>query len=256
MYLDKYRMDGRVAVVTGGARGIGLEICRALAEAGATIVIADVLEDLALQSAEAIVTVNHKASALRLDVTDPDAVTAAADGVVATHGRVDVLVNNAGIARSIDAEGGSDADWREVIDVDLNGVYWCARAFGKHMVKQGRGSIVNLGSMSGIIVNKPQPQAAYNAAKSGVHMLTKSLACEWAPHNVRVNAIAPGYIATEMTKGGRENADWYPHWIEMTPMKRCGEPHEIASTALFLASDAASFCTGAIVSVDGGYTAW
>ena len=256
MYLDKYKMDGRVAVVTGGARGIGLEICRALAEAGATIVIADLLEDQALRSAEGLVTDGHRASALRLDVTDPDAVTAAADSVVETHGSVDVLVNNAGIARSSNAAEASDADWREVIDVDLNGVYWCARAFGKHMIERQRGSIVNLGSMSGLIVNKPQPQAAYNAAKSGVHMLTKSLACEWAAHNVRVNAIAPGYIVTEMTKEGRENEDWYPHWIEMTPMQRCGEPHEIASTALFLASDASSFFTGSVLSVDGGYTAW
>ena len=176
--------------------------------------------------------------------------------VVASHGGVDILVNSAGIARSVDASQTTDADWREIIDVDLNGVFWCARAFGKHMVGRRRGSIVNLGSMSGIIVNKTQPHAAYNAAKSGVHMLTKSLACEWAPHDVRVNAIAPGYIATEMTREGRENEDWSHQWLEMTPMRRYGEPHEIASTALFLASDASSFCTGAVLSVDGGYTAW
>lgn len=256
MYLDKYKMDGRVAVVTGGARGIGLEVCRALAEAGATVVIADLLADHAINSAEALASDGFAASAIGLDVTVPDAVTAAAADLVAIHGRVDVLVNSAGIARCSNAAAMSDADWREVIDVDLNGVYWCARAFGKHMIARRRGSIVNLGSMSGLVVNKPQPQAAYNAAKSGVHMLTKSLACEWAADNVRVNAIAPGYIATEMTKEGRENADWYPHWIEMTPMRRCGEPHEVASTALFLASDASSYFTGSVLSVDGGYTAW
>ena len=255
-YLDKYNLDGRVAVVTGGARGIGFQICRALAEAGATIVIADLLEEVAQASAEALAGEGYAAIAQRLNVTDPDAVTAAAAHIAAAQGRIDILVNNAGIARSSDAADTTDTDWREVVDVNLNGVFWCARAFGQYMLERRQGSIVNLGSMSGIIVNKPQPQATYNAAKSAVHLLTKSLACEWAAHNVRVNAIAPGYIETEMTREGRENSDWYPHWIEMTPMQRCGTPDEIASTALFLASDASSFFTGSVLTVDGGYTAW
>ena len=123
-------------------------------------------------------------------------------------------------------------------------------------IKQKYGSIVNVGSNSGIIVDKPQPQASYNASKAAVHQLTKSLACEWAKYNIRVNAIAPGYVATKMTLLGRSKPEWFRYWIEMTPMKRLAKPSEIASSVLFLASDSSSYCTGSILSVDGGYTSW
>lgn len=256
MYLEKYNLDGRIAVVTGGGRGIGLEICRALGEAGATMVIADVNEESAMDAAQALANEGIEAEARALDVTDAAAVTELAADIHSRHGRVDILVNNAGIGRNTDAIDTTDEEWRAIIDVDLNGVFYCARAFGKYMVEHGSGSVVNLGSMSGIIANKPQPQAAYNASKAAVHLLTKSLACEWASHNVRVNALAPGYVATEMTRPGREKKEWYSMWLEMTPMKRCAEPDEIASAALFLASDASSFITGSVLVVDGGYTAW
>lgn len=256
MYLEKYNLDGRIAVVTGGGRGIGLEICRALGEAGATMVIADVNEESAVAAAQALANEGIEAEARALDVTDAAAVTELAADIHGRHGRVDILVNNAGIGRNTDAIDTTDEEWRAIIDVDLNGVFYCARAFGKYMVEHGSGSVVNLGSMSGIIANKPQPQAAYNASKAAVHLLTKSLACEWASHNVRVNALAPGYVATEMTRPGREKKEWYSMWLEMTPMKRCAEPDEIASAALFLASDASSFITGSVLVVDGGYTAW
>lgn len=256
MYLEKYNLDGRIAVVTGGGRGIGLEICRALGEAGATMVIADVNGESAMDAAQALANEGIEAEARALDVTDAAAVTELAADIHGRHGRVDILVNNAGIGRNTDAIDTTDEEWRAIIDVDLNGVFYCARAFGKYMVEHGSGSVVNLGSMSGIIANKPQPQAAYNASKAAVHLLTKSLACEWASHNVRVNALAPGYVATEMTRPGREKKEWYSMWLEMTPMKRCAEPDEIASAALFLASDASSFITGSVLVVDGGYTAW
>ncbi len=256
MYLEKYKLGGRIAVVTGGGRGIGFEICRALAEAGATIAIAEIDEGVANVAAEALTKAGFKAEPHPLDVTDPAAVAKVAAAVDERHARVDILVNNAGVAHNTDGLDISDREWLEVMDVNLNGAFWCAREFGKYMVRRGSGSVINLGSMSGIVVNKPQPQSHYNASKAAVHLLTKSLACEWAPHNVRVNAIAPGYVATEMTLPGRENKEWYPVWLEMTPMKRCAEPHEIASAALFLASDASSYITGSILSVDGGYTAW
>jgi NAD(P)-dependent dehydrogenase (short-subunit alcohol dehydrogenase family) len=154
------------------------------------------------------------------------------------------------------AEEVSDEHWLNVIDVNPNGVFWCCRAFGGHMLARGRGSIVNIGSMSGYIVNKPQPQCYYNASKAGVHHLTKSLAAEWAERGVRVNAVAPTYIETPLTRFGMDNEQLYRTWLEMTPMRRVGQPDEIASVVLFLASDAASLLTGSIVLADAGYTCW
>jgi NAD(P)-dependent dehydrogenase (short-subunit alcohol dehydrogenase family) len=159
-------------------------------------------------------------------------------------------VNNAGMGRNAQA---LDADWNGVIDLNLNGVYRCARAFGRHMVARKSGSMVNISSMAGEIIVRPQPQAAYNASKGGVNLLTKSLAMEWVRDNVRVNAVAPGYTATELTLRGRSNPEWFNVWLESTPMGRLAEPHEIASAVLFLVSDAASYITGSVITVDGGY---
>ena len=188
-----------------------------------------------------------------LDVTD----SAAVEALAARFPDTSILVNNAGVAKSdVRAEDTTDEHWRFHIAVNLDGLFWCCRSFGKRMLEQGRGSIVNIGSMSGFIVNKPQPQAFYNASKAAVHHLTKSLAAEWAERGVRVNAVAPTYIETPLTKFGMEDKSMADVWIEMTPMKRVGQPEEIASVVLFLASDAASLLTGSIVLADGGYTCW
>ncbi len=257
MYLDRFTLKDRVAVVTGGAQSIGLACVEALSEAGAHVYIADRNPKAAAEGQAAMKAKGFATDFIEMDVTDSRQVDAAAARVMRERGRIDVLVCNAGIARSeTAAEDVADEHWLNVIDVNLNGLFWCCRAFGKHMLAAGRGSIVNMGSMSGFIVNKPQPQAYYNASKAGVHHLTKSLAAEWGARGVRVNAVAPTYINTPLTAYVKTNKPMFDAWINGTPMARLGEPDEIAAVVLFLASDAASLLTGSIVQADGGYTCW
>lgn len=258
MYLEKLRLDGRVAVVTGAGQGIGAACARALGEAGAIVIVADMMADRVALMVGELKGLGIAAHGATLDVTKSADVDALADQVQREHGRVDVLVNNAGVAQSdVRAEDTSDAHWRFHMDVNLDGLFWCCRAFGRKMLEQGSGAIVNIGSMSGFIVNKPQPQSFYNASKAAVHHLTRSLAAEWGARGVRVNAVAPTYIETPLTKFGiEESPEMYKVWLEMTPMGRVGQPEEIASVVHFLASDAASLLTGSIVLADGGYTCW
>ena len=257
MYLQRYDLRGQTEVVTGGAQAIGLACVEALCEAGAHAVIADCNTSVAAEATAAMRAKGHSVDAMEMDVTDSAHVEACAARIVEERGRIDILVCNAGIARSeVPAEDVSDEHWLNVMDVNLNGLFWCCRSFGRHMLAARRGVIVNIGSMSGFIVNKPQPQSPYNTSKAGVHHLTKSLAAEWAARGVRVNAVAPTYINTPMTAAARANKATYATWIDSTPMARMGEPDEIASVVLFLASPASSLLTGSIVAADGGYTCW
>ncbi len=256
MYAEKLRLDGRVAVVTGGGQGIGLACARALGEFGARIVLADIDLEVAREGCAALAAAAIEAEALPVDVTRPAEVDDLAREVVGRRGRVDILVANAGIGRSgTAAEDVPDELWLHVNDVNYNGVFWCNRAFARPMLKAGRGAIVNIGSMSGLITNRPQKQSYYNASKGAVHQLTQSLAAEWADRGVRVNAVAPTYIDTPMTAHAAA-AGLLDHWLRDTPMARLGRPDEVASAVHFLASDAASLVTGTVVVADAGFTCW
>jgi NAD(P)-dependent dehydrogenase (short-subunit alcohol dehydrogenase family) len=257
MYLEKFRLNGRIALVTGGGGAIGLACAEALAEAGAKVIVADINTKSAENGRAALAAKGYDADAVAMDVTSSKRVAEVADDVVARHGKIDILVNNAGIARSeTPAEAVTDEHWLNVLDVNLNGTFWCCRAFGRHMLDRRSGAIVNVGSMSGFIVNRPQEQSYYNASKAAVHHLTKSLAAEWGARGVRVNAVAPTYIATPLNEFVKSKPAMYDAWIGGTPMGRLGRVSEIASVILFLASDAASLMTGSIVVADGGYTCW
>ena len=251
MYRELLELHGKVAVVTGGSRGIGLAVVSALREFGAHVVIADLLDE---QGEEAAASFGGGVEYVHLDVTDSQSVEAVFAEVASRHGGVDILVTSAGIANhqpSLELE--RDA-WDRVLAVNATGTFWCAREAARHMQERG-GSIVAIGSMSGEIANAPQRQAAYNASKGAVHLAVKSLAIEFAEQGIRVNAVAPGYVGTELTKEGVPE-DWWDDWVRRTPIGRLGRPEEIGSLVAFLASDAASYMTGSIVLIDGGYAAW
>jgi NAD(P)-dependent dehydrogenase (short-subunit alcohol dehydrogenase family) len=246
--LDAFSLAGKVSVVTGANRGIGRALTLALAEAGSDVVLLVRDPDAAAPVVVEVEALGVGARVVAADVTRLDQVEHAAREI----GRVDVLVNNAGACIHRPALEVTADEWRQVMDVNVNGVWHCAQAFGREMVGRGSGAIVNIGSMSANIVNRPQWQPAYNASKAAVHHLTRSLAAEWAPHGVRVNALAPGYIRTEMSPVDEPRFQRY--WIEDAPMRRVGEPQELGPSVVYLASAASSFMTGEVLVIDGGYS--
>ncbi|MCD8915968.1 glucose 1-dehydrogenase [Staphylococcus simulans] len=255
--LEQFRLDDKVAIVTGGAMGLGQAMATALAQAGANIVIADIQEDVASATATTIrETEGVKATSLKVDVTNPDDVQKMVDDVVDEFGKIDILINNAGMTINAKAEEMTYEQWNKVINLNLNGVFLVAQAVGRQMIEQGYGNIINTSSMSGIIANKPQEQCSYNASKAGVIMLTKSLAMEWSKYNIKVNTIAPGYMKTELTKPFFEQGGaMIDDWMGFTPMGRPGLPEELGGIVVYLASDASSFAQGSVFTIDGGYTA-
>ncbi|MBB4120966.1 SDR family NAD(P)-dependent oxidoreductase [Martelella radicis] len=252
--MSRFDLKGKRAVVTGASQGIGLASARALAEAGAHVLLTSRDEQALEKAADELASEGYSVEHRFLDVTDSVAVTALAEDL----GAVDILFANAGIARSGEAaEEMADDVIADVMNVNFNGVVHCCRAFGRKMLAAGGGSIVVTGSISALISNRPQKQSYYNASKAAVHQMVKSMAGEWAARGVRINAVAPGYIETPMTKYGmEEDPETAEKWLELTPMGRVGQPDEIASIIVFLASPAASYMTGSVVVADGGYTCW
>ncbi len=253
--IEKMRLDGKKIFVTGGARGIGKSVSIGFAEAGADIAIVDIDIDEAKKTADMIKETYHVDTiAIKTDVTNQDDVNKMIEIILDKFGRLDVAFCNAGICINAPAEEMTYEQWKKNIDINLNGVFLTAQAAGKVMLKQGSGSIINTASMSGHIVNVPQPQCAYNASKAGVIQLTKSMAVEWAKRNVRVNCISPGYIGTELI---RESALLQPlveQWNAMAPMGRLGNPDELQSICVYLAGDTSTFTTGSDIVIDGAFT--
>ncbi|MGX1696022.1 SDR family NAD(P)-dependent oxidoreductase [Microbacterium keratanolyticum] len=250
--MQKFSLEGRVALVTGGNRGIGRGIAQALAEAGAAVAITARTAQAAQDAAAELTAEGHTALGVALDVTDADSVESAVAEVEVALGPIDVLINNAGISIGGAALEIDDHVWTQTLDTNLNGVWRCSRAVGRRMAERGGGTIVNIGSMSAMIVNQPRWQPAYLASKAAVHQLTKALAAEWAAHSIRVNAMAPGYILTEASPV--DQPEYYASCVEPAAMKRWGTPDELGAVAVFLASEASSFMTGSVLVVDGGYT--
>ncbi|MGN6127220.1 MAG: SDR family NAD(P)-dependent oxidoreductase [Humibacter sp.] len=251
--LDKFSLEGRRALVTGGNRGLGFEQVRALHEAGASVVF--VSRDGAVNSEayEALGSpkdVHH----LQGDITSDGAPAEIVGRAVEALGGLDILVNNAGACFHRPAIEVPDQEWDIVMDLNVKALFKMSVAAHPHLAESEHAAIVNIGSMSGLIVNRPQMQPAYNTSKAAVHHLTKSLAAEWAPQGIRVNTVAPGYIATEMTPLHRPEFQRY--WIEDAPMERAGSADEVSPAVVFLASDAASFITGSVLVADGGYSVY
>ncbi|MEO7720399.1 MAG: glucose 1-dehydrogenase [Pseudolysinimonas sp.] len=250
--LDRFDLTGKTAVVTGSTRGLGRAFAQALAEAGANVVIVGLDSSQATAVSDDIRALGVGSVGVAADVTSRGDVENLLEQTVAAFGRADILVNNAGVCIHKPAVDVTDDEWRHVMGVNVDGLWIASQVFGRHMIAEGGGTMVNIGSMSAAIVNRPQWQPAYNASKAAVHHLTRSLAAEWAPHNVRVNALAPGYMRTEMTP--LDDPQFHRHWIEDTPQQRAGEPDELGGAIVFLASAASSFMTGSVLTVDGGYS--
>jgi len=251
--MDEFQLDGKVALVTGASRGLGRAIALGLARAGADVAVcARSATDLA-ETGRAIEALGRRTLVVPTDVTDEAQVDDLAEAVIDALSRVDILVNNSGtvlVKPLLDTE---TADWRRVIDTNLTGTYLCCRALGAHMVAQHSGRVINIASIDGL--KGSANVTAYSASKGGVVALTRALALEWARHGVTVNAIAPGYFDTAMSRQGLDDPAVRERILKLIPMRRVGDPEEIAPLAVYLASEASAYMTGEVIAIDGGQLA-
>lgn len=252
--LDKFRLDGKKAYVTGGSRGIGKSVALGLAEAGADVAIIARGIEAAEEAAHEVEQKGVKAVAVKADITVPEQVESMMKTIMDAFGALDIAFNNAGTAVVEKAEEMSYESLTSVINLNLVGTFLTCQAAARAMMKKKKGSIINMASMSAHVVNVPQTTSNYNASKAGVVQLSKCLAVEWAPYNIRVNSLSPGYTLTELARSFSE--DLMRQWKEKIPMKRMADPEELQGAVLYLASDASSYCTGTDLIVDGGYTLW
>jgi len=252
--LSLFKLNGQKAIVTGAARGLGKEIAIGFAEAGADVVVFDKLAKEAEETITEIEKLGRKAISIEGDVTKEEDVKKAVEMSMAKFGKIDILVCNAGIVSWIPAEEMEFEKWKKVIDTNLNGVFLFNKWVGKEMIKQKRGSIINVSSISAFVVNYPQKQCHYNTSKAGVVQLTRCLAFEWAPYNVRVNTVCPGYMNTPLLK--LADKKYLDQWASIAAQKRIADPSELKGIFVFLASQASSYFTGSAIVVDGGYSLW
>jgi Dehydrogenases with different specificities (related to short-chain alcohol dehydrogenases) len=246
-----FDLSGKTAIVTGGGQGIGEAMARGLAEAGANIVVADINRERAEETARKLEKMEVGALAVAVNVSDAGSVGKMVDKVIKEYGRIDILINNAGINRREECIKMKEEDWDEVIEVNLKGTFLCSRAVGKIMLEHKKGKVINLASMLSAVA---QPnRGPYAASKGGIVQFTKVLAVEWAPYNINVNAIGPGYVLTELNKNLIEDPQTYEYFTSKIPMGRWSTTQDLVGSVIFLSSRASDYITGQVLYVDGGY---
>lgn len=258
--LDLFKLDGQVAIVTGGARNLGRQHALALAEAGADVAICDIAEDVGRATEAELQALGRRTCFAKVDVTQADQVDAFISQVVERLGPIDILVNNAAIpSEGVALHEVSDDQWRRIVDVNLSSLFYIGKRVARHMIERGKGGrIVNIASMNATVIGNlsPRHNVTYCVAKAGVAHLTRGMASEWAQYGIRVNALAPGFIHTDQTAASAKVPEILERNIANTPMKRYGRIDELKGAIVFLASEASSFATGSVLTIDGGYTVW
>lgn len=253
--LDRFRLDGRTALITGGAQGLGRGFAIALVQAGASVMIADLNGDKASATASELAGRGLAIAAIQADVTDADSIAAMVAATIERFGDLHIAVNNAGVNFNSAAEDTPMREWDATFDLNLRGLFLCCQAEGRHMIARGYGKIINIASMSSVLVPHPQKQAVYNTSKAGVAHLTACLATEWAGYGVRVNAVSPGIVRTPLIESA-ELAPLKDEWLTQIPMGRLAEVADIQAGVLYLASDASDYMIGHNLAIMGGQNLW